>query len=756
MFHEQWREILTFYWKLGFNLVPTGSDKRPLGKWEEWQSTRQKWVDVDKLNWKEAAGVAAISGNVSGGLACFDLDKQQDSALALSILATLGLPFTYPWLVRTGSGAGYHIWLRTTETDITRQQLPAHSGGTVDLRYNNHYAILPPSAHPSGNFYEFLNGTPDGEPALINAQNLVTTFVQVTIPKKSDGTTSTNGRKPALPNNSDRQTRYISKVITNEISKIENSKAGSKDGDGRNDTLYRAALKCGGFIGKGSYSRSDLESLLLQAGLKVGLEEREIIATIKSGLDSAQERVVPPPPEQKIQETSESQALGGERTWQLSDLGNSERLAHHFKGRLHYCLPWRKWLIWTGTRWEEDQTGAVMRAAKRVVRKIPDEARDIQSEKLREAIKKHALRSESAGKIDAMIRLSMSDTDIAVLPEVFDQDEMLLNTRNCIIDLKTGQPRQHDKTAKLMKQANAEFNPDAQCPIWLEFLDKIMDGSDSLISFLQKAVGYSLTGQTGEQVVFFLWGKGSNGKSTFLELLRFLLADYSLNTPTTTLMRRSENGVTNNDVARLRGARLVTAVETEENQYLAESTIKQLTGGDRITARFLFGEFFEFTSTFKLWLACNHKPIISGGDHGIWRRIRLVPFTVTIKDDEKDIHLAAKLQAEASGILNWAIEGCLRWQNEGLGIPEEVQAAVDAYRTEMDIVASFIQDCCVVLPSAVVTAGSLYESYKRWAVENGDTPLSQRKFGQKFGEHGFNSQRSTGGRHLYAGLGLRE
>jgi putative DNA primase/helicase len=221
-------------------------------------------------------------------------------------------------------------------------------------------------------------------------------------------------------------------------------------------------------------------------------------------------------------------------------------------------------------------------------------------------------------------------------------------------------------------------------------------------------------------------------------------------------MRRGESSGVNNDVARLPGVRFVTAVETDENQMLSEATIKSITGGDTIVARFLFGEFFEFKPAFKLFLACNHKPIISGVDNGIWRRIRLIPFAVTIPENEVDPALPDKLRAELPGILNWALQGCLLWQEEGLGMPDEVRAAVDEYRGEMDVLAGFIADCCFEGKQYLAGATDLYKTYQVWAEQNGERVLSQKAFGSKLADRGFEKTRPGSGRTVWVGLGLRD
>jgi len=284
-------------------------------------------------------------------------------------------------------------------------------------------------------------------------------------------------------------------------------------------------------------------------------------------------------------------------------------------------------------------------------------------------------------------------------------------------------------------------------------LVRLMDGKAGLTYFLQKAIGYALTGDVSEQVIFFLYGStGKNGKSTFLNTIKDLLGDYAQNMQPDTLMVKQANRI-NNDVARLHGARYVAAVEGDEGQRLSEALVKQMTGGDTITARFLHQEHFDFVPTHKIFFATNHRPVIRGTDDAIWRRIRLVPFCITIPEDERDNRLLEKLRAELPGILMWAVEGCLLWQKEGLGVPPEVVEATNAYRSEMDLLAKFISDCCVQHINAKVPSSSLYDTYQGWCDENGERPLTKRLFGMRLDERGFQSGKS-GGTRLWRGIGL--
>ena len=435
----------------------------------------------------------------------------------------------------------------------------------------------------------------------------------------------------------------------------------------------------------------------------------------------------------------------------LSDLGNAERLAAHAGADLRYLFLSDSWLRWSGRRWRRDETGEIHRRAQDTVRELALQALGIEDDKRRAAVVGHALSSESARRLDAMVRLARCR--LPVTPELLDQDPWLLNCANGTLDLRTGDLRPHRRENLLTKLAPVAYDPDAACPLWEGFLGRVMDGNAGLVGFLQRAVGYSLTGSVAEQVLFLLHGVGANGKSTFIETVRALLGDYSTQADFTTFLSQRGEGV-RNDVARLVGARFVSAVEAEGGRPLAEALVKQLTGGDTITARFLFKEFFEFRPVFKLWLAANSRPTVKGTDNGIWRRIRLVPFTVTIPPAERDRDLGGKLAAELPGILAWAVRGCLRWQEEGLGVPAEVEEATEDYRDAMDVLGGFVGDRCVVRPGLRVAVKDLYAEYARWCEANGEKPVTQRTMGLRLVERGFERHRGTNGARTWLGLGL--
>lgn len=439
-----------------------------------------------------------------------------------------------------------------------------------------------------------------------------------------------------------------------------------------------------------------------------------------------------------------------EPQFNYTDVGNGKRLIARHGRDIKFCHSWNKWLVWDGKRWKIDDTGGVERRAKETILDLYQQALNMPEDERRKMID-HARRSESSMRIKAMV--SMAESEAPILAEELDQDPWLLNCNNGTVDLRTGELRPHKREDYITKLAPVNYEV-ADCPLFAGFLNRIMDGNDNLINYIQRAIGYSITGDTREQVIFMPYGSGANGKTTLIEILREALGDYAAHTPPETLLLKEGNGISN-DIARLKGARMVTAAEVEEGKKLAESLVKQMTGGERMTARFMRAEFFEYKPTFKLWLATNHKPIIKGTDNAIWRRIHLIPFNVTIPEPERDKDLINKLKAELSGILYWIIDGCLIWQREGLGTPEEVRQATNMYKEEMDIMGGFINECCTVDPVAEIKAKELYQAYIEWCRDNGDKyPLSQKSFGMRLAERGFQKRKSTGGLYKYYGITL--
>lgn len=419
-----------------------------------------------------------------------------------------------------------------------------------------------------------------------------------------------------------------------------------------------------------------------------------------------------------------------------TDLGNCTRFVRDWQSFLRYVPAWKSYVVWDGAKWVRDDEGRAVELAKRTVKGIYREAAYAETEDERKALGKWAIKSEGIGRIQAMIELGKSEPGIPVDADAFDADPWLLNLANGTVDVRTGVLEAHAPARLITKQLPITYETASPCPQWLAFLHEIMGGNVALVEFLQRAVGYALTGDTREQVLFILWGGGANGKSTFLNVLTSLLGSYAMHTPMDTFMQKPFEGIPN-DIARLHGVRFVAASEAESQRRLAEALIKSLTGGEKIVARFLHKEFFEYTPRFKIFFATNHKPVIRGNDLGIWRRIRLVPFTVTIAPERQDKELADKLAGEAAGILAWAIEGCRKWREDGLREPDEVKVATEEYRGEMDSVGAFIEERCEVGSTLTVSTKALYAAYASWCQEAGEKPMTQTSLSTRLRERGF-------------------
>lgn len=709
--------------KRGYSVIPLAAgDKTPARgiKLKTYQGERRA-TEEEILGWFKGdplPNVGIATGKISG-LFVLDCDSEQ----AYEDAALRGLPVT----MTVKTARGYHLY-------FTYPQMPV--GNRVgllpgcDIRGDGGYVVAPPSIHPSGIHYKWVH---DVEPAAAPAWLLDMLTMSVKGRVRVGEIRDPGG--------------YVAAAIERETATL----MGAVEGE-RNKTLNTAAFNLGQLVPSGKVSEFDVFKALEGAALAIGLGEAEITATIKSGIESGKAKPRKIAFSQDKSPTPDKQPSLDE-TMNLTDLGNARRMVKLYGERLRYVNAYGQWYVWDGTRWGKDETGGIMRAAKKTVMSMYGEASDMTDDKERRALVKHALNSESRSRLENMISLCKTEKTIAVKPDALDGNHWLLNCRNMTIDLRTGQAAAHDPKNLISRRLEVDYDPRATCATWVKFLRVVMAGDDDMIEFLQRAVGYTLTGDVGEQSLFFMIGTGKNGKSTFIETLISLMGEYTVKTPTETLMNREGKGVPN-DVARLKGMRMVVARETEEGQRLAEAVIKDLTGGDRIVARFLHQEFFEFAPTHKLWMYGNHKPLVKGTDEGIWRRIRLIPFTVTIPPEGRDPNLTEKLRAELPGILNWALDGCRKWQAHGLNDPKRIREATADYRSEMDVLAEFIRESCELSPNAVATAHAIYKQYSSWCEDVGERAMSKRQLGLRLQERGFKPHKGTTGTRTWLGIGL--
>jgi len=434
-----------------------------------------------------------------------------------------------------------------------------------------------------------------------------------------------------------------------------------------------------------------------------------------------------------------AQAEAEARPPEFSDDALAQLFVAQHARLLRYVAIWGRWLEWTGICWQADSTLHAF-----------DLVRDIcRAESTKCDKKRVAALVASAKTVAAVERLAKADRRIAATVEQWDADPWLLNTPDCAIDLRTGRSRAH-KLDDYCTKVTA-VSPGGECPLWLAFLERITGGDAELVGFLRRVAGYCLTGSTSAHALFFGHGTGANGKSVFANTISGVLGDYAIAAPMETFIASTSDRHPT-ELAGLRGARLVTAQETEEGRRWAESRIKALTSGEKISARFMRQDFFEFFPQFKLLIIGNHKPGLHGVDEAMRRRMNLMPFAVTIPEEERDENLPEKLREEWPGILAWMLEGCLEWQGEGLAQPEVVRNATAKYLESEDAFSQWKSECCDMGPNHYSTTADLYKSWRTWAEQAGEPVRSQKWLSQLL-ERDFEDKRQGGtGRSGFIGI----
>lgn len=429
------------------------------------------------------------------------------------------------------------------------------------------------------------------------------------------------------------------------------------------------------------------------------------------------------------------------------DFTTEDGLANAFTRRYGvdwlYCAAWGKWLVWNSVRWNVDKSLYVNFLSRTICRAASFKAN---SARLK-------ARLASSSTISAVERIARSDPRHASLVEHWDSDPWLLNTPGGVIDLHTGAKRAHQRSDRMTKVCTAV--PHGDCPNWLVFLQDVTGGDAELVAYLQRMVGYCLTGDISSHALFFLYGTGANGKSVFVNVIATILGDYSANAPMDTFMEtRSDRHPT--DLAGLRGARFVSATETEQGRRFNEAKIKAITGGDLVTARHMHQDFFTYAPHYKILIAGNHKPAIRNIDEAMRRRLHLIPFTVTVPSERRDPRLTERLLAERDGILAWAVEGCLQWQQMGLKAPASVTSATDEYFEAEDAMGRWLEERCHLGANVKALSITLFNDWKQWAEACGEFVGSMRRFSDALITRKFDKWRNSWGARGFAGIDLKQ
>jgi putative DNA primase/helicase len=412
------------------------------------------------------------------------------------------------------------------------------------------------------------------------------------------------------------------------------------------------------------------------------------------------------------------------RPW--TDMGNAEMFAEVYQNDARYNHKIGKWIVWENGRWKVDTNSRIIAMAKKIPRLRYLKASENESDEERSKAAKFARISESAHRLKSLVDLAKTEDSLSDDGSGWDADPMLLGVKNGVLDLRTGELREARREDRITLYTEIPFSEDAECPRWEQFLVEVFGGDSDLISYVQLAVGYAITGCTNEQLIHILFGEGQNGKSVFLNTIAYILGPYAFSLPFSSFEKSSRGGIPN-DIAATVDKRLITASEVDEEMILNEARIKAMTGGDAQSARRLYAEFFNFNPTAKVCLIVNRKPRIEDDSYAIWRRIRLVPFPH--KFEKADKLLQEKLKQEAPGILLWAVRGCLLWQNEGLdNIPKAILEATHSYRAESDVVGQFLSSACILGSEKQIESVTLWNSFEAWREAQGYPKVSRRQF----------------------------
>jgi putative DNA primase/helicase len=629
-----------------------------------------------------------------------------------------------PDIVTVKTRNGYHYYFRCDDK-IRIRNSAGKLGEGIDVRGDGGYAVGPGSIHPSGFVYRFASGRGLGEVEIARAPAWLIDIV------RGEDDEKVILVDPIPAEKLERACAYVESARLRELQRLR--KAPNHQ---RNDTLNVCAFKVGQLLPYDLLNEQDVVRELTKTALEIGLDASEIERTIRSGLDAGRQNPRRLPflrTEKQITEAAPPQKTGDELTKNLAKLGetdtdNAHRFATRFAHEVIYT-PGRGWLMYDGKRWQPDSVLRATELAKKAARLINDEAQYRDNDADRAARARFAQVSLARGALDRMLDLAKGL--LVVEDSKLDADPWLLNTETGTIDLTTGRLEPHDPRDLLTKIAPVAADPKAKCPTFRKFLRRITGNDVKLRAFMRKAFGCTLTGITSEQVLFFVYGKGSNGKSTLVNCFRTMLGDYGCHTPTETLLVKQYDNNIPVDLARLAGVRMVTAIEANYNRHLDEARIKAMTGGEPITARFMRQNLFEFVPEFKLWFVANDRPRVRGTDDAFWRRMRVIPLETEIPREEQDLNLPSKLRAEWPGILAWAVRGCLKWRRDGLDEPDAVIQATGRWRQEVDHVKRFFSETLLIEPNNVVPASALYAHYAEWCNRNGEQPLTTKELKKK-------------------------
>jgi putative DNA primase/helicase len=785
--HDALRRAARAAWDAGICVLPPAQNgtKRPVAAWKQYQTTRPAWRQVE-IWLAHGTGLGVLCGAVSGGLELLEFDHHATYLEYVSAARKLGLGELIDRIetgyLETSPKGGTHWFYRNDEVrgNTKLAAMPDDDGKVtvlIETRGEGGYAVTAPSygsVHPTRLPYRLIQGGFDTIATITSAErdalwNLARTFdLMPHMPGNGGGPEAADtawhqqvpgGSRPgddfnARANWADILEGWVKVFTRGDVTYWRRP--------GKQESWSATTGFCGDrlFVFSTSTNLPSNKVLTKFSAYSYMHHGGDFAAAaralgqlgygtpaprpVQNGNGPIAGRIgpVPGPP-------AAGPPPGG---FHLTDTGNAERLVARRGQDMRFCHPWGKWLIWDGTRWKVDDMATARAYAKEMVRGIYAEAAAEADDDARKAIAKWAKASESDRFKTAALHSAESEAGIPVLPADLDTDPWLFNCANGTIDLRSGTLRPHSRSDMITKVCPVAFDPEAKAPLWESTLNFFLDSNRPLIEYFQKIIGYALTGLVREHIFPIAYGEGDNGKSTILgALLDVFGKDYSIKCSRDLLMHNPRGG---HPTARmdLFGIRLAVTIETEESHRLDEALVKELTGGDSIRGRRVREDNWEYKPSHTLIMATNHKPIIKGTDHAIWRRIRLIPFSVKIPKDKIDKAVPERLRAEAAGILAWAVNGCLNWQECQLDEPPEVMDATKDYRAAEDTLGAFFEEWVIWRPGAELRASELMEAYLYWAKSANERPLSGRAVGLALEERGISKRRSTG--TIYCGMEL--
>ncbi len=675
---------------------------------------------------------------------------------------------------RVKTGNGYHLYFAMPEgLTLPSCDLP---GSTLEIKCETGYLLLPPSIHPDGPVYAWMN--PDTPLAPVPDA-----LIALLLPKKES--TSQVWKQ-------DRQEGSVIDVfnarytIYEQLERHGYTRAGTErykrpGGQSASVVILEGARSYHHSSSDELHSDKTHDAFSISCHLDYA---GDVKAAVKAAAELLGMRQAPHSSPTSYSSSAPTGASSPEMEILNTDAGNARRLVGLFGQDIRYCPEWSCWLVWNGQYWDRDTEGLrLMLMAKRTVMALYHEAQgwikkladERPPELIGEEAEKHTIfvrkatellswarKSEDSLRLHAMIKLARSEPGIPVSPDLFDRSPYLFNVANGTLDLRSGELRGHQQRDYLTRCLSIPYDEQATCPRWTQFLAEVL-ATPETVAFMKRAAGYTLTGDTSEQVYFFLGGEGSNGKSTLLNTLLHLWAGYGLKASIETFMETPHTRAGSSaspDLAALPGKRLVSPGKVKQGHRLNEQLIKDLVGADPLAARQVYERQFSFLPQCKLWMYGNYEPRISGRDYGIWRRVRYIPFKSTFKDEpgarKPDKHLPQTLLEELPGILAWAVQGCLEWQAHGLGVSQEIQEATDQYKERQDMLAPFLADRCMVADHAKVKKADLWKAYQDWLTDNAEASKfdTSQALSRELKVRGFKDDIKIGGVRYWNGIGL--